>query len=77
MIIVPVLFIGGVVILNDFFEIASLSFKSIVVTVLICGLSGVLMYFLTRISRRILYGKKLPPAPEADNGNTEEVMEGN
>lgn len=77
MIIVPVLFIGGVVILNDFFEIASLSLKSIVVTVLICGLSGVLMYFLTRISRRILYGKKLPPAPEADNGNTEEVMEGN
>ncbi|MDD4124426.1 MAG: HAD-IC family P-type ATPase [Eubacteriales bacterium] len=66
MAVVALLFIGGVVFLRNWFEIAALSFKSIAVTVLICALSGVMMYVLTRISRRILYGKRTAHTTEAD-----------
>ncbi|MGI6715890.1 MAG: HAD-IC family P-type ATPase [Eubacteriales bacterium] len=73
--VVAALFIGGVVLLKNFFEIADLSVKSIIVTLLICLLSGIIMYVLTRISRRILYGKKAPKRTDADGENYQSGVE--
>ncbi len=59
MAVVAALFISGVVLLGDMFEIVHLGLTEILFTVFVGALSTVLMYFLARASRRILYGRRI------------------
>jgi cation-transporting ATPase E len=76
MAVVAALFIGGFVVLKDWLEIADLNLVSSLMTVVICVISGIMMYLLTRISRRILYGKRVEPYGGDKDKITEGDMEG-
>ncbi len=45
---VAVMFVGGAVLFDGWFEIAGLSPKSMIITILICALSGIMMYCFTK-----------------------------
>ena len=66
MAVVAGLFIGAVFILGDLFEIAHLGLTEILFTVAVGAISTVLMYLLTRASRRILYGRRIKDIPEEE-----------
>lgn len=74
---VAAIFVGGCLIMPDLWDIEGLSAITWLIAGIICALSAICAYYLTRFSRRILYGKRLPVPeelykyPEEPDENTE------